>query len=403
MTYKPHPIKQLFHNARRQLARLWLSKQPGLQIAITGSQGKTNTSYIISQVLSKFGKTLATDINLDTIYNVPITALKTNSSFKFIIFEVGIDRPGEMDLHLEIVRPKIAVITGISPVHTDQEHLGSLENLIREKQKLIAALPESGYAILNYDDANVRMMAKYTKAKVIYYGLDEKADYCAKNIKTSLAGTEFQIEGKTIATPLIGAHQVYNLLAAYAVFKIVEPQAKKEKYIQIVKNIQPLKGRMNVEPGPLGTTLLNDSLRANPTSTKSGLETLSALNYQKGKKIAILAEMGELQNPEKEHEKIGDLINNLKIDVVICIGPLQKFVYQKIKDNPRIKAYFVTNVFEAAEILKTLIQKNDLLYLKGSLLRHVERVLLLLEGQTVNCQKIVCSNYNHCSQCPQLI
>jgi UDP-N-acetylmuramoyl-tripeptide--D-alanyl-D-alanine ligase len=403
MAYQPNLIKKLFHYSRRKLAQFWLSRQPGLTIAITGSQGKTNTTYILSCLLNHFGKTLVTDRNLDTIYNVPITALKANPSYQYLLFELGVDHINEMNLHLEIVKPQIAIITGISPVHTDQEHFGSLENLIKEKRKLIEALPKKGYAILNYDNPHVKKMAKFTQAKVIFYGLNQNAHYSASNIKITLSGTQFILEKKSITTKLIGAQQVYNLLAAYAVAKIINPKINAELFSKIIAPIKPLTGRMSLEKGPLGTILLNDSLRANPASTRFGLETLSNIYYPQGKKIAILAEMGELQHPEAEHSKIGILINQLQIDTVICIGPLQKFTYQKIKTNPHLNAYYTSNVFAAADILKQILHKNDLLYLKGSLLRHVERVLLLLEGKTVNCQKIVCDKYNLCPNCPELI
>ena len=112
---------------------------PAIQIAVTGSQGKTNTARMIGETLKTIGKTVVTDIDLDTVYNVPITALKIAPWTDFAVFELGIDHQKEMNLHLQIVKPKIAIVTGISSVHTDKEHLGSLENLIFEKRKLLEA------------------------------------------------------------------------------------------------------------------------------------------------------------------------------------------------------------------------------------------------------------------------
>lgn len=430
MAYQPNQLKQSFHRTRRFLAKHWLSLQPVIQIAITGSQGKTSTTQLIYKVLSSKYPTAVTDINLDTIYNVPITALKVGWWTKYVVFELGIDKPDEMSRHLEIVKPKIAVITGISPVHTDKEHLGSLENLILEKRKLIEALPKNGIAILNGDDDNVRKMAKHAKARVIFYGLGENNDIQAKNINLSLEGLSFEIviniTGPVsiffppvltslravgipkistpvilrIKTKLIGRHHVYNILAAYAVYRALGFQDNRS-FQNVVESTIPLPGRMSFEDGPLGTKVLNDSLRASPASTISGLQTLSEIKYTKGRKIAVLAEMGELEKAKEEHQKIGQYVADLKINYLITIGPLQKNVAVEAIKNGFTKenVFSVNNVNEAANVLKKIIKKDDLIYLKGSLMRHIERVLLILEGKEVGCQTIVCPFYHHCPEC----
>lgn len=371
MSYQPSPIKKTFHAARRFLAKHWLSLQPALQIALTGSQGKTNTTYVLSKVLASLGNTVVTDINLDTIYNVPITALHVMPWTKFAVFELGIDHPKEMDLHLEIVKPTIALITGIAPVHTDAEHLGSLENLVKEKQKLIETLSSNGYAVLNYDDRYVCSMAPYTKAKIIWYGTDKKnCDVYVdpKSVKLSLKGTSFQLvstrfnQSQSISTRLIGKHHIYTVMAVIAVLKAM----RKSMSLKILETIEPLPGRMSVEKGPVGTVILNDSLRANPASTKSGLETFSEISYTNGRKIAVLAEMGELEMPKEEHAKIIELIKTLKIDFIITIG-------DSYPESSNI--FHAKDVFEGAKILKKVLKQGDFIYLKGSLYKGVARVL----------------------------
>lgn len=407
--YKPTGIKKVFHNTRRFIARNWLSQQKALQIAITGSQGKTNTTKILTAILESLGKTVVTDLNLDTTFNVPITALKVRPDTEFVMWELGIDYRGEMDRHLEIAKPKIGIITGISPVHTDAEHMGSLENLISEKRKLIEALPANGFAILNYDDINVREMAPFTKANVLWYGTDP--EHCniwtEKNgnaIKTHITveGTEAYFHDKdqsfTAKTPLIGLPHIYNLMAGYLVMKtIMKKENIQEEFKAIAQTLQPLRGRMNLEDGPLGIKVLNDSLRANPASTDFGLKTLAQIEYTKGRKIAVIGEMGELEKPEDEHAKTGELIAQLPLDFVLCIGPLRKFTIETAieKGFPQEKIMYASDVFEAAKQLKSILKKNDLMYLKGSLLRNYKRILQLLNNEEVCCHEIMCP-YSHC-------
>jgi len=409
--YQPKGIKKIYHQTRRFLAKYWLSLINPTQIAITGSQGKTTTTQTLAKILSQIDKTVVTDINLDTNFNVPITALKITPWTKFAVFELGVDHIGEMEKHLEIVKPKIGVITGISPVHTDKEHFGSLENLIREKRKLIENLPgekNEGVAILNYDDENVRNMAPFTKAKVIFYGSDKK--YCQyyfdkNSVKVSLKGTSFQLFSNhppnwmTISTKLIGLHHPSNLTAVFTILKILFPNNPKidSIFAAIVSKIEPLRGRMNIEKGPMGTTLLNDCLRANPKSTDEGLKTFYQIDYKKGKKIAILGVMGELYDPIKEHKNTAKTLIKYSPDIVVGVGEYRKYTLDEAKNLgfPKERLFFAKDVFEAADILKKIIKAGDFLYLKSSLLRNLWRIIKILNNQPVCCKQEFCP-YHHC-------
>lgn len=390
------------------MARLWLELNPQVRIVgITGSYGKTNTTVAVAKVLSKKYSTIQTDLNLDTIYNLPITLLKIKPWTEGLVLEMGVDHPGEMDFHLRLVRPEVGILTGITPVHSDEEHLGSIENIIKEKGKLLESLPRDGLAVLNFDDQNVRKMAKKSKAPVLFYGTDKKNCHLwANEIKVNFEGLKFVLNiGKNkyvVKTGLIGKHHIYTCMAGWAVgnyFKIPP-----EKIFQALQELQPLKGRLNLEEGPANTILLNDAKRANPVSTIAGLETLNELNAKR--KIAILGEMGELGDfSEKGHRIVGEKIAKTKIDFLIGVGPLTKFIIEEAVKNGfhSNKCFWAKNVYEAANFLKNNIHEGDLLYLKGSLLRHLERIVMILNGKKVNCFLVSCHNYNQCDSCPNLL
>lgn len=400
--------KQPFHQARRILAKLWLKFHPQVTIiGVTGSFGKTNTTRAIAQVLSSKYKTLQTDLNLDTIYNLPITVLKLRLGHKVLVLEYGVDHVGEMDFHLGLVRPQIGVVTGITPVHSDPGLLGSLEGIIEEKGKLLKALPRGGWAILNHDDENVRKMAKLTRARIVWYGQAESCDYRAGDIKVDFSGTSFTLfhkkRKKRIKISLVGKHFVHSAMAAAAIGQIYGIDF--DEVTKQLERLKSLSGRMSVEKGPLGTILLNDSLRANPASTIAGLETLRALPCQ-GRRVAVLGEMGELgKYAKQEHQKVGRKVASEKIDFLVSVGPLQKLVAEEaIKAGMKKDNVFTTkDVFEAAKILRKILKKGDLFYLKASLLRHIERVLFLLEGKKIGCQATSCHFYENCQFCPRLL
>ncbi len=409
MSYQPTGVKKIYHSIKRRLARTWLDQMHPVQLAITGSQGKTNTTGLVTQVLEQFGPTVRTDVNLDTTFNVPITALKVTPWTKYVVWELGIDHPGEMDRHHEIASPTIASVTGISAVHTDEEHMGSLETLIKEKRKIIEHLPKDGIAVLNHDNEYTKGMEKYTQASVQWFGMTSDCTMWTdpKSIKLTPDGTSAvcylndmntsrAIEMKT---GLIGAFHFYNIMNAYLMVRAAVPEHDiTDAFVKTVKNMKPLPGRMSIEEGPLGTVLLNDSLRASPGSTQAGLESMELMQYKKGRKIAVIGEMGELAEPEKEHRKTGKQIAAMHFDFVLCIGPLRKHTMEEAikRGFPKDKIAYAKDVFEAADILKKTLKKNDLWYLKGSLLRNYNRILKLLRGEKVCCNAVLCP-YEHCS------
>ena len=264
-------FKKIFHWTRRRLAKLWLLFNPQLTIiGVTGSYGKTVTSLAINKVLSEKYKTLQTDLNLDTIYNLPITILKARRFHQKLILEYGVDHKNEMNFHLSLVKPDLAVMTGINPTHSEPELLGSVENIIAEKKKLLLSLSSNKTAFLNYNDPQVRLMAEDIKAKVIYYGLDKQnCDFWAQDIEVGFNGTSFKLGIKSnpngklidIKTGLVGRHVIEPCLVAIAIG--LDQKVDLEDIKKALMNLKSLPGRLSIESGPLKSILLDDSLRAN--------------------------------------------------------------------------------------------------------------------------------------------
>lgn len=421
-------LKNIFHFIRRLVAKFWLMTIPAKHIAVGGSQGKTNTTTLIYEVLKRLypekGAVIKTDTNLDTIYNIPITALKAKKTTKYLVFEVGIDKPNEMEFHLQLVKPIVAVFTGLSAVHSDAEHLGSYENLVKEERKLTMSLDKNGYAVLNYDDIDVRRTAKLLKTKkIFFFGSNPRLCrvYFLKQPKVSINGTEgrfyFKYTKKNrqqidFKTPLIGTHHIYNIMASFAVLMALSKLDKKvripkfyiDNFVKTLSEIKPLQGRMSIEKGPQDTLILNDALRANPKSAETGLQTFDAIDYDKGKKIVLMGEMGELEKPELEHKKVGRIASKLKtVDYFIGVGQLQKNVLTEIeKHNHQIKTFYADNPVSAGDLLKKIVKPNDFIYIKASLLRHIQRALLVLEGVNVGCKVVSCPFYHSCRSCKYL-
>ncbi len=389
-------FKSIFHNLRRIAAKFWLIIHPKVEIiGVTGSYGKTNTTAAIFHILAQKFKVLSTDLNLDTRFNIPITVLKLGEHEKLVL-EYGIDRLGEMNHHLFVTKPRIAVITGITPVHADKEHLGSLQNIIKEKSKLVAAVPKNGWVLINWDDQLARQIAEVARGQVIFFGRNRyHCEFWASHIKTSFKGTSFKLHFRgsshLVKTPLIGKHSVSIALAAAVVGSVCG--MKWREILAGLKDLTPLDGRGNIEPGPKRSILVNDARRANPASTVAGLQLLADLTAKR--RIAVLGEMGELGDYEEEgHRSVGRKAAQTKPDYLICVGSATKFIAEEAeKGMKKDKVVWVKDVFEAAGVLNGLLREGDLWYLKGSLLKHLERIPLIIEGKDVDPDEIASKRY----------
>ena len=94
----------------------------------------------------------------------------------------------------------------------------------------------------------------------------------------------------------------------------------------------------------------------------------------------------------------------LGLNFLVTVGPLQKLVMEEAIKNgmDQSKVFWVEDVQSAAEVLKNILKPGDLWYLKGSLLKHMERIIYILEGENVSCKKISCHVYEQCKACGML-
>lgn len=371
------------------LARRKIAKAKPKIVAITGSYGKTSAKEAIFSVLNdKFGSDVGKNWgNMNSTLGLPLAILGLKKySFGFgllydiiratwnawfyrlpriLVLEFGIDKPGEMDTLTSFVTPDIAVITGISETHL--EELGDVEGVRRQKNLLFNALPPDGVAILNAGDKNSEELAVNKGVNKITFGSTD-ADVYADNINVAVDGTIFDLKyfGKKepVKSKLIGAHVINNLLIAAAVageFKINIGDIKAS-----LEKIKPENGRMNpIKIGEL--TVIDDSYNSNPKSAEESLVTLSTIKTG-GRKIAVLGNMNELGNYEKEgHLRIGKAAAKA-VDLLIAVGDNAEVISSGAKlaglSEEKILAFKSTD--DLIQKIDELIKKGDLVLVKGS-------------------------------------
>ncbi len=363
------PFKKPAHLTRFFLARKIAGLYPRSKfIGITGSVGKTTTKEACLSVLSQKYKTIASVANIDPVLNIPVTLLKMRPGVKKVILEMGIEYPGEMDFYLSLVKPATGIVTRISYAHS--QFLGSLEEIVKEKGELIRNLPKEGFAILNYDDINVRKLSQETKADVIFFGTSPKECHIwASNIRVEKTGTSFElnygVERVEVNWKLLGRHFVSSALAAAAL-----------GISSGLSLINIKKGLEKVEPGPhrlqimegLGDWLvLDDTYNSSPVALEEALEVLNELPAKR--RIAVLGEMKELGSySELLHRKMAQKIYKEKIDFVLLgLGDAAYIADELLKlgfPSERIESN-LPNSQVVSKIIR-LAGKGDLVLIKGS-------------------------------------
>jgi UDP-N-acetylmuramoyl-tripeptide--D-alanyl-D-alanine ligase len=372
------------HQAMLKLASQYRRKLNAKFIAITGSNGKTTTKEITYAMIAlKQTRTYRSPGNLNNLFGLPLALFSIPSDTLYGIFELGISTPGEMTQLAGIVQPELALITNIGPTHLAT--LGTVENVAEAKLELIDSMDKNRPAILNADNLTLMKAALKRNRQFITYGIETDADFMARRIGISDDGYPLlNIDGEIIKLRLFGEHQAYNILAGYAVCKVLGIDIRPIELNEIDYRSTPYRGEIE---NFNGLTIIADCYNANPVSLKSGLESFhryinsNAMQNKKG--IAVIGDMLELgEKSPLFHSEIGSLIAGLNFPITIVVGKLSEEIYTSaiasgLSANTII--HFV-EVEQAGAFLSRIINKGDVVYFKASRGIGLEKIITLLKG-----------------------
>ncbi len=329
-------------------------------IGITGSYGKTSVKFYLNTLLKAHYNSIATPESYNTPMGVVLTVRqKMRATDEVFVCEMGAKNIGDIKEICDIVKPQFGIITSLGEQHL--ESFKNIKNIIKTKYELLNALPKNGIAFVNGDNDIIK--ANMPKRKVVTYGINKDNDYVAKNIKTSLKGTSFEVNGVEFNTQLIGLHNVVNIVGAIAVCHKMGIELEKLK--PYVKKIEPVPHRMELIKRD-GITIIDDAFNSNPMGAKQALETLKMFDDYK---ILITPGMVELGSSEyKENFELGRLATKA-CDYIILVGQKQtKPIFDGIEKQKYKNVFVANNLQEAlsfAYALKTdkkkvILLENDL-------------------------------------------
>ena len=324
------PVEAFFRRRFVQRARKVLDEVQPSVIGITGSYGKTSTKSYLAQILNGRYRAYPTPKSYNTLMGVTLAInndLADNRSIDYFIVEMGAYIPGEIKELCDLTHPRIAIVTEVGPQHL--ERFGTLENVATAKYEIIKALPPDGLGVFNWDNPHVRAMYQrgYPSHRIAVSRDAAPANVpadgprlVASNISESLNATSFAVtdrqtgQSELFMTPLLGLHNVTNILLATAV-AVYEGMSLRDVAWR-VRDLQPAEARLVRQTSPEGITVINDAYSANPTGAAQALRVLGM--HTSGRRLLItpgMIELGPLM--ESENRRLGEIAAQHATDVIL--------------------------------------------------------------------------------------
>ena len=356
------------------LARAARARVAAKVIAVTGSVGKTGTKEALRTALEGQGATHASAASYNNQWGVPLSLGRMPRETKFGVFEIGMNHAGEITPLTRMVRPHVAIVTAIAPVHL--EFFGSLEAIADAKAEIFLGLELGGTAVLNRDDAQFAHLSAAAKAagvaRIVSFGEHDGAD--ARLLKVSLQAETSTVEARILGNDVTyklgapGRHVVQNSLAVLAAATLAGADLALSALA--LAGLTPPAGRgarMTLDLAGGSALLIDESYNANPVSMRAALALLGQVPMQGlGRRIAVLGDMLELgtQGPAL-HAALADAVVASAVDLVYCAGPLMKSLWDALPSERR-GGYADGAAALEGEVLAA-VRAGDAVMVKGSL------------------------------------
>lgn len=346
----------------------------GPLVAITGSSGKTTAKNMVSSVLSRRGKTLATEGNLNNEIGVPLTLLKLASDCEFAVVEMGAAAAGDIAWLCELGRPTISLLLNAMPAHL--EGFGSVEQVALAKGEIFDRLGEAGVAIINADQpwaADWRKRAG--AAQVIDYGVHSNAAVSLAGIdRTGIDGSRFRVHSPSglldIDLALPGEHNISNALAATAVG--LACGLSRDEIRAGLAAVTAVAGRLSCSRTAAGALVVDDCYNANPGSVRAAIDVLAAAA---GRRTLIQGAMRELgQTSDALHREIGLYARDAGIEHFWGVGEELQSAVDAFGEGAR----WYADCDAAIADTRGAFAQGDTVLVKGSRGARMERVLAAL-------------------------
>jgi UDP-N-acetylmuramoyl-tripeptide--D-alanyl-D-alanine ligase len=358
-------------------------------VAVTGSVGKTGTKEALRLALASAGPTYASAGGLNNHWGAPLSLARLPPDACYGVFELGMNHPGEIADLTRLVRPHVALITTVEPVHLG--FFPSVEAIADAKAEIFLGLEPGGVAILNRDNPHYARLAAAAKSagaiEILGFGAHPEAaarlvdcvlDSHGSTVEATVCGAALRFR-----LPVPGRHWVINALAVLAVAQAVG--AAVDHAAEALAGLQapPGRGRRHELAWRGGTlTVIDESYNASPPSMRAALAVLAATEPGAGaRRVAVLGDMLELgAASERLHRELAEPLAAAEVDRVFLIGEAVAALNEVLPEGKRGGLW--RSPEEAMPALLRFLEPGDVVTIKGSRGVRVGRVVELLRAQS---------------------
>lgn len=368
--------------AVKDIAEFYLRQLAIPVVGIVGSVGKTSTKEMTASVLGQKYRVRKTEGNFNNELGMPLTIFRLSEEDQIAVLEMGISDFGEMHRLAKIARPDTVLFTNVGTCHLD--NLKDRDGVLRAKSEVFDFMGAGNHIVLNGDDDKLATLGVIHGIRPIRFGLNASNDLYADQIVTrGFSGTDCTLHmtlgGKRADLPvhiaIPGRHMVYNALAGAAAGLIYGLSG--EEIRRGIEECRTISGRFHViETDRL--TIVDDCYNANPMSMRASLDILQD---GKGRKVAVLGDMGELgEETASLHEGVGRYAAERQIDALYCAGTLSEGMAEAAsKTDAGLDVRHFQSRDALMQALPELLHDGDTVLVKASHFMHYEKIVELLQ------------------------
>ena len=342
--------------------------------AVTGSVGKTSTKEALKAALSGFGRTFASEGNLNNHWGAPLSLARMPRDAEFGVFELGMNHAGEITPLSQMVRPEVSIITSVEAVHI--EFFKSVAEIADAKAEIMDGMEPGGAVVLPRDNPHYARLAEHAKrrgiGRVFSFGAAAGSDARLVECAVMSGGSRIvaEIGGKSVSYTLglPGAHQAMNSLAVLAAVAALGLDVAAAA--EALAGLKALKGRGARErlALPAGTiTLIDESYNASPASVRAALATLATVAPEgRGRRVVVLGDMRELGETGPDlHRGLAPALVSAGVDAAFFVGPLMRGLHDALPQAMRVGHW--PDSVSAIQPLLAALGPGDVVLVKGSL------------------------------------
>lgn len=348
-------------------------------VAVTGSVGKTTMKDMVAAALTDAGTVGRTPGNWNNEIGTPLSILSLRGDERFVVFEIGMSAPGEIDRLTQLTRPDIGLITAAAAAHLEFFH--DVDAIADAKAELWGdALPSGSRAITCADDARLMTRARALRPEgLVTYGLAADADFRVESVAQDAEGTTARIASGQRRTEVrlrvLGRHNAVNAAGALAVAATLGLDLDAAA-ASLSEHFASAPHRMAVRRAPSGLVVLDDCYNANPASANAAMRTLGEVARDASKRGAIIGSMLELgPTSSLMHYGLGEAAVSAGVDWLACTGPHADDVAAGARAAGLTEVTTAADALDLVDAVRAFAAPDRWLLLKGSRGQRLERLL----------------------------